>query len=93
MVNIKKFVDKSLCLWYNDEIKWELSLIKDKWRESPKAVVSYTPALARVHLSKPAQVRKDPIIYKTGGSNNEAGCSGKNVDLNASKEGTLVDGK
>ena len=38
-----------------------------------------------VHLSKPAQVREDPITDKTGGCNNDAGSIGKNNGLQARK--------
>ena len=38
-----------------------------------------------VHVNKPAQARKGPITYKTGGGNRDAGCSGKNGDLPARK--------
>jgi hypothetical protein len=38
-----------------------------------------------VHLNKPAQIREDPFTDKTGGGNNDAGCCGKNVGLNARK--------
>ena len=44
----------------------------------PKAVASYTPALAIVHLSKPAHTREGAITDKTGGCNNDAGSCGKN---------------
>ena len=42
-------------------------------------------ALRLVDLNKPAQVREDPITDKTGGCNNDAGCCGKNVGLQARK--------
>jgi hypothetical protein len=54
---------------------------KNKWRESPKAVTSYTSAPVMVHLGKPAQAREGPITDKTGGCNNDAGCCGKNWQL------------
>jgi len=38
-----------------------------------------------VQKSKPAQHRKVPITYKTGGGNRDAECSGKNADLPARK--------
>ena len=38
-----------------------------------------------VRLEKPAQAREGPITDKTGGCNNDAGCCGKNVCLNARK--------
>jgi hypothetical protein len=38
-----------------------------------------------VRLDKPAQIREDPFTDKTGGGNNDAGCCGKNVCLNARK--------
>ena len=38
-----------------------------------------------VRLDKPAQVREDPFTDKTGGGNNDAGCCGKNVCLQARK--------
>jgi hypothetical protein len=43
------------------------------------------PAPEMVHLSKPAQIREDPFTDKTGGGNNDAGCCGKNVCLQARK--------
>jgi hypothetical protein len=36
-----------------------------------------------VHQRKPAQIREDPFTDKTGGGNNDAGCCGKNVCLQA----------
>lgn len=36
-----------------------------------------------VRLSKPAQTRESPFIDKTDGGNNDAGCCGKNVCLQA----------
>ena len=38
-----------------------------------------------VRLSKPAQTRESPFTDKTGGGNNDAGCCGKNVCLQARK--------
>jgi len=38
-----------------------------------------------VHVNKPAQAREGPITYKTGGSNRDAECSGKNGGLPARK--------
>lgn len=38
-----------------------------------------------VHLNKPAQAREGPFTDKTGGGNNDAGCCGKNVGLQARK--------
>ena len=38
-----------------------------------------------VRLSKPAQTRESPFTDKTGGGNNDAGCCGKNVCLQACK--------
>ena len=38
-----------------------------------------------VQLCKPAQTRKGPFTDKTGGGNNDAGCCGKNVCLQARK--------
>ncbi len=60
-------------------------LQQDKWRESPKAVASYTPALVIVHLCKPAHSCEGAFTYKTGGCNNDAGCSGKNFCSSARK--------
>jgi hypothetical protein len=37
-------VDNDVEACYNNEIEWELGLIKDKCREAPKAVISYRPA-------------------------------------------------
>ncbi len=51
----------------------------------PKAQASYMPAPEMVRLSKPAQIREDPFTDKTGGGNNDAGCCGKNVCLQARK--------
>jgi hypothetical protein len=59
--------------------------MKNKLSDQPKAQASYMPAPVMVHLSKPAQVREDPITDKTGGCNNDAGCCGKNVCLQARK--------
>ena len=36
-----------------------------------------------VQLCKPAQTRESPFTDKTGGGNNDAGCCGKNVGLQA----------
>ena len=41
------------------------------------------PAPEMVRLSKPAQTRESPFTDKTGGGNNDAGCCGKNVCLQA----------
>ena len=38
-----------------------------------------------VQLCKPAQTRESPFTDKTGGGNNDAGCCGKNVCLQARK--------
>ena len=56
---------------------------KNKWGDPPKADESYTPAPAMVHVNKPAQTRESPFTDKTGGGNNDAGCCGKNVGLQA----------
>ena len=36
-----------------------------------------------VQLCKPAQTRESPFTDKTGGGNNDAGCCGKNIGLQA----------
>ena len=38
-----------------------------------------------VRLDKPAHYREVAITDKTGGCNNDAGCCGKNIDLQACK--------
>ena len=38
-----------------------------------------------VHLDKPAHTREGAITDKTGGCNNDAGCCGKNICLQARK--------
>ena len=50
----------------------------------PKEVCHITP-LEIVHLDKPAHYREVAFTDKTGGCNNDAGCCGKNVCLNARK--------
>jgi hypothetical protein len=62
-----------------------LPFTKNKLSDQPKAQASYMPAPEMVHLSKPAQIREDPFTDKTGGGNNDAGCCGKNVCLQARK--------
>ena len=46
---------------------------------------AYISPLVIVRLSKPAHPRKGAITEKTGGCNNDAGCCGKNVCLQARK--------
>lgn len=45
---------------------------KDKHSDVPKAVVSYTPALERVRINKPAHWGDPAFTDKTGGCNYEA---------------------
>nr|NDG07155.1 hypothetical protein [Oxalobacteraceae bacterium] len=49
------------------------ALGKDKPGDRPKAVASYTPALATVRSSKPAHCGDTAITDKTGGCNSKAG--------------------
>lgn len=49
----------------------------------PKLESLHTSAEQSVSLDKPAHLRKEAFTDKTGGGNNEADCSGKNVDRRA----------
>lgn len=51
----------------------------------PKLESLHTSAEQSVSLDKPAHPRKGAFTDKTGGGNNEADCSGKNVGLDARK--------